>query len=475
MISLNKTFKYTFISIVVAEILSLLGYLYPTVGQVCFLIILLLALILSLKKLEYGLYILLAELFIGSKGYLFFANISHARISIRIALFTIIFLVWIFQRIKKDEIIILKNKIARVFLIFGVYLIIGFLVGIKNNGLGNAFFDFNAWIFFAAAFIFFDTIDSKEVIKNVVQILLAASTWLSLKTIGILISFSRGLDWIGGPFYKWIRDTGVGEVTHVSGTVFRIFIQSQLYVMIGFLIALAFVIYQKKLSRKEICFSAIYLYLTSLTILISQSRSFWVGGVCGLGILFILARWQLNLKIKKTALLAVLLIAMVISETFVINVLTANYSGNLIASRFENLEKEAAGLSRINQLQPLKENIFQQMIFGYGFGKTLTYQSNDPRILQTHPGGIYTTYAFEWGYLDIWLKIGLVGLLLYLFLIYEIIKFSLKNFKENPALTAGLLAGLIFILITNIFSPYLNHPLGIGYLMLMSAITMVKS
>ena len=137
--------------------------------------------------------------------------------------------------------------------------------------------------------------------------------------------------------------------------------------------------------------------------------------------------------------------------------------------RFANLESESAGISRLNQLQPLLYNISQQALFGYGFGKELTYQSSDPRILKTHPDGIYTTYAFEWGYLDIALKLGVIGLLVYLALIGMLFYLGILNLKSN-ILNLGLLTGLLALCVTNIFSPYLNHPLGIGYIMLISAI-----
>jgi len=90
----------------------------------------------------------------------------------------------------------------------------------------------------------------------------------------------------------------------------------------------------------------------------------------------------------------------------------------------------------------------------YGFGKELTYQSNDPRVLQNHPDGLYTTYAFEWGYLDIALKIGVVGLLVYLALIVQLFYRGIFNFEFSifKLLSIGLLVGLVALCVTNIFS-----------------------
>ncbi|HSD12466.1 MAG TPA: hypothetical protein VLC10_02810, partial [Patescibacteria group bacterium] len=42
--------------------------------------------------------------------------------------------------------------------------------------------------------------------------------------------------------------------------------------------------------------------------------------------------------------------------------------------------------------------------------------------------------------------------------------------KQKAVVTAGLLAGAVALLATNVFSPYLNHPLGIGTLMLLGAL-----
>ena len=95
--------------------------------------------------------------------------------------------------------------------------------------------------------------------------------------------------------------------------------------------------------------------------------------------------------------------------------------------------------------------------------------SDDPRIVPTtaNGSGEFTTYAFEWGYLDMILKFGILGTLIYLILIFKVLK---KLFVIN----LGFALGLIALLVINIFSPYLNHPLGIGFVILCSSIVYAK-
>ena len=469
----NKLFKYTFLFLVLIELFSLLTYLLPPLNQAAFFVVLALALVLSLIKLEYGLYLVLAELFIGGHGYLFAFDINGANLSIRIGLFLVVLAVWIIKKIRnqKSEIRLDKKLLISYFL-FLISVLYGLINGLANNQLSNVFFDANAWIFFALTPVFLSVIKNENIIKNILQVLTGATTYLALKTIGVLFLFSHNITGIGGLFYQWLRDTGVGEITYISGSLFRVFFQSQLYCLIGFFVVLALLLYNFKLKDwKNYLGPAIYLYLVSLAIIISQSRSFWVGGLAALAILLIFAVWRFGFRIKKTAVLVMILAVMIIDQLFFIKIITNDFSGNLVADRFANLQTEAAGQSRLNQLKPLAESIFQQMIFGYGFGKTLTYQSNDPRIVKAYPGGIYTTYAFEWGYLDIWLKIGLFGLMVYLALIGMLYYRGIMNYESGiKGLNIGLLVGLTALVVTNIFSPYLNHPLGIGYIMLATAI-----
>ena len=102
-------------------------------------------------------------------------------------------------------------------------------------------------------------------------------------------------------------------------------------------------------------------------------------------------------------------------------------------------------------------------------------------MLKNNPTGEFTTFAFEWGYLDLWYKMGILGPLAYLGLIGSILLTlwrAIKNQSEMilsginiRGLSLGLFAALIALTVVHFFTPYLNHPLGIGFIILSSIFT----
>ena len=193
------------------------------------------------------------------------------------------------------------------------------------------------------------------------------------------------------------------------------------------------------------------------------------------------------LKIKKTlyflgifilsGIFALFLIAVTVKFPYPDSQTNFN-AAKLLSERAKTVSGEAGVSSRWSLLPELWGEIKKAPIRGQGFGAEVTYKSSDPRVLEKNPDGFYTTYAFEWGWLDVWLKIGFLGLLTYLVLIFLIVhkiiwpvikegKFNL-NFENGFKLS--LAVGLAAISIINFFSPYLNHPLGIGYLLLLTSL-----
>lgn len=464
----GRYFKITLLAILLVEIVSLIGYYLPIFNIIGFLCVILVTSILSFYKIEYSLYFLLTELFIGGKGYLFSLEYGDTLISIRIALFILLFLFWIGKLIMKKKIDFLFSSFRNYWLFLMVFVVWGIMNAFLNNNIfSNIFFDANAWFFVFLIFPAFDIVKDKRMIKNILQILFASIFLLSLKTLLVLSIFTN-LGWREGTwsygFYRWIRETGVGEVTLMGDNFFRVFFQSQVWILVGFFVVLSFFFLESKLINKKNILLNLLLSISFAAIVISYSRSFWVGGVGAL-ILFFIFLFYSKQKKNKIFCFSRRLLFVIFIGLFIIYLISPASIG-LLGDRTK-LNNESAVSSRWNLLNPLWSEVKENWLLGAGFGKTITYKTEDPRFLEISPDGLNTTYAFEWGYLDIWLKLGIGGLLAYLILLGKIFYEGLIHTRKD-IFFVGLLAGLVALCITNVFSPYLNHPLGIGYIVLLS-------
>jgi hypothetical protein len=491
----GKYFRLALVSLAFFELLSLIGYLEPLVGQLVFFAIVLATLFLSLEKLEYGVYIVLAELFVASKGYLFYLELNGLLVSLRIALFLILVSVWL----AKIVVYYVQNKnfgsyfkirqsnLFKWYLLIFVFLIWGIMNGfLQNNTFANVFFDANGWLYFFLVFVFFDTIISSEQTRNILQIFLASVLILCLKTFVLLFIFSHQMieTW---SIYRWLRTAGLAEVSQMSATGFyRIFFQSQIYILIAFFVLLSYIFWRFKENFVWLKSTKTQLFIFNIfllsAIIVSLSRSFWIGFLAGLVIFLTLIIFYQQAKFKEIIRLSIYCLGIAVFSLILIFLVVkfpypppAEVSlASMLSKRTTDLD-EVAAQSRWNLLGPLWQAVKNDFLTGSGFGKTVTYQSQDPRQLSRSQSGLYTTYAFEWGYLDIWLKLGLLGLIAYLILIFKIWQTGWQKFKkqndynQEKKLIFGLLLGILIIAITSIFSPYLNHPLGIGYLLLISA------
>jgi len=499
----NKNlFVLTLIILVFIEIISFNGFLVPVINYIGFFIIFLTTVVLSWRKIEFGLLIALVELIISSKGYLFYFNYNEHLISIRIAIWFAVMFVWsikLFIKFSKNlkildqsydlgyakfgvwqQYLYKKNVLQNLFYTLLVFIIFGIINGFLNhNQLKNIFFDFNGWLYFLYIFPVLDIIKIKN-LKNFYIIFFSVITWLCLKTFLFLYIFSHSF-LINGQIYKWIRTSGVGEITQMSNGFSRVFLQSHIFVVVAFfIISFLSINFFKQKQKKEFLLSILFLSILIAVNLISFSRSNWAGIIVGIFIFFILSIfihgwkkiWIPILTQLVSVILGLLIITIIVKFPFP-QAGTEFNASKMIKNRASEITTEAGVSSRWNLLSPLFGEIKQYSIFGKGFGSTITYISNDPRIREKNSDGIYTTYAFEWGLLDIWLKIGLFGLLIYIAIIFNIIynllKQSLKdkkNISKNNLINLGIAVSLIVLFVINIFSPYLNHPLGIGIILL---------
>lgn len=488
---MKKYFRLTLLFLVLAEIFSFCGFLYPSFNKVCFLSILIIALIASLKKLEYGIYILLAELFAGSFGYAFFYDFNGTAISLRIGLFLIIMSAWLAKMANKKNReegikLIKENKFIKYYFLLHVFLIWGVIAGfLYRNGASNVFFDSNAYIYFGLLFPLITEILTLEQVKNIFLIFAASVIVVSTKTMLLLYVFSHKMYYAMGFLYRWVRDYRFAEITEMKYGFYRVFSQAHIYVLI-LLFFMVFFIFshlskeKEKDTGKKIFFAALYI-ISLAVIIIDLSRSFWAGGFAGVLFMYYIFIFVMRYPWKKLLNITLMLFSGAVVAFVIIMAVVkfpypkenGEFSADLLSDRVTELIGESGAKSRWNLLPILAAAAEKHIFLGSGFGATVTYQSSDPRIRSLNSSGEYKTYAFEWGYLDIILKIGILGMAAYLWLIWKILSkgWEIIRGKNNySAVISGCMIGIILILATSIFSPYMNHPLGIGYIMLCSVI-----
>jgi len=486
-INLGKLFKLLALLLLV-EVLSYLSFLFPDISPYIFSALALVALGLSFYRLEYGLLLVLAELFVGSMGHLFYFTVGSYQVPLRIVLWGIVLLAYVIkfigQLIKEKSQSAYWQKIKnwpllKYFLLLFLFIIIALLNGLLHgHGFMTIFSDFNAWLYFLLLFPVLAVYrqPATEVFSHLRLVFLASALWLSLETLFILFAFTHNLSFTPD-IYAWLRRTIVGEVTPTLSGWPRIFIQSQIYSALAFFLVFwsgrSVTPVRKFFSRQNLLLIAAAAWFLS-AILISFSRSFWVGLAAALLFALILIKRFYNFS---AALRAVFWLLASGAGAFLIIYLVAIFPyptpGAFNADFLSRLksQNDAAVASRWSLWPVLLKQIEREPFLGQGFGATVTYYSRDPRVLQQNPSGLYTTYAFEWGYLDLWLKLGIFGLLAYLFLLFKIMVYSWPKKGAGPNnLAFALATGVIFLAVTNIFTPFLNHPLGIGFLLLSSCL-----
>lgn len=428
--------------------MSLLSFVYPALGPWFFFLTIGGFFILTWWRLEYGLVALFGELFLGVHGYL----LSWQGLSLRIALF-LIFMVVAFWRLFPERIHVLQIIRQQWRIMMGwsflvLWITVTGLNGLQNNPSNHVLFDINAYFFLGLfPIIFYLAKSGRWPGRLLWNVLLGSLLVLAGHALGTFWLFSRQGFYPSAIFvYRWLRGDRILEVTSLPAGFWRIFGQSYLYVL------LAFFLLVRAWLEKRISWQATWLFFTAAAfiLLVALSRSYWVGLAAG-GLVFAFEIWRQNF-LDRHLLNLVIIVALAVGLAWSVAWLVARPVTGVATERAIKLEGEPAFDSRKNQLAPLWHSIKKHPLIGSGFGTSLSYISADPR----HPG-LYTTFAFEWGYLDMWLKFGLIGLTLFGWWLWSVWR------AVDKKIGFGSLPVLVALLAIHMFSPYLNHPLGLGY------------
>ncbi|MBI5230029.1 MAG: O-antigen ligase family protein [Candidatus Magasanikbacteria bacterium] len=468
-----------FVALIAVEAISLLGFLYPQFAFAFFVLVAVGAAALAFFYPRDFLYVTFVELAVGGMGYLFFAHIGGFSVSIRLAFFVIACAAALYHGIKNHTFFrITESALWGKWLWLAFFAALGVVHGLLRGYNPRAvFFDVNAYFFLAYIWVWIVFLRTREDLNALKPYALAAVSFLAFKTALIYFVFTHAVPLNVPLIYKWIRDTGVGELTPAQGGFYRVFFQSHIYLIIGWIYAMIALLKEESRMRRWLLWGFSAFVVSSLIMSLSRSFALGLASAAGSMLFVVLIFWRFT--IKETLRYGGLMIASVLGGVLMVLAVTfwpypARNPFSLSDAWGTRFTYDAAASSRWAELSPLWRAVKDDWLLGAGFGKTVTYISNDPRVRAEHPNGEFTTTAFEWGYLDIWLKIGIFGLLAYLIILKNIFVGLFKSAHacvlrgnwEEVIVPSTLAFSLLALAVIHIFTPYLNHPLGFGIVIL---------
>jgi O-antigen ligase len=442
---------------------SFVGSRVPPLGWLIAGAFCLLLVFLFTRSFSAGVLFVLAELAAGSLGHLF---VFPHGVSIRMAFFVLALVATAVRlfRSEEDRFFVRKNVFRPEFLFLSVAIVYGFFRGLLSQPFGQVVGDANAYAFFLLLPTFllaFKDISTREL---AVPVLLGATSATAVLTLVLLFLFTHNTpEPILRMLYKWVRDFGLGEITRAPGGFYRVFFQAHIWNFILYVWSAALLVRAPK--QRWLWIPAM---LSAAVVFVSFSRTFWLSAALAMavGVLVVFCLRTTRRLFFRYVLSALLVSAFGLALPFA---LTRSVSSAAIA-RAGAVGGEAAIDSRFNLLPVMIGAIREHPVLGSGFGKSLTYVTKDPRLLAYFPDGNYTTTAFEWGWLDFWLKMGIAGIIAFAVLVFTVLKKLWQTLAaaETSWLAFAFFLSVIGVSLAHAFSPWLNHPLGIGLLLLVS-------
>ena len=486
---LGKTFAVTLAVMAAVTLLAIPVQHQQVPSLIALAVIGVVTMIAAYRNSLFGLLIAFGEIMIGGHGHLLEASVGGFSLSLRMVIFAAVMLAWLVTSIKTKQ--WPKFQVLRdtPWLLLLLAVGIGTIIGFAQNNAGNAFDDANSYVTIAYLLPLLSIVWDNNKKRELLQVLAASTVFICVNTLLIVFLFTHLPGGLLRGVYEFVRDARIAEVTLLTGPkffvshflsaaspwYFRVFEPAHFFllVMVFVLVAARFTLWKQ---AKMPGLAQALLVLCIATFVASLSRSFVLGAAVALSAIGFFVVLLSGAKLwRKQAINVVrvggLAVLGVVLFWAVIVCPIPKHPNLQDAAFYKSSQADDRGTavsSRWNLLYPMYQEIMGSPMLGRGFGHEVTYKSDDPRIRATNPSGEYTTYRFEWGYQDIWLKMGLLGLIAfvwYLVVVSRAFYYTWQKHEETRWLTLGLYAGVVALFVAHVFSPYLNHPIGLGYML----------
>lgn len=395
-------------------------------------------------------YVLVAEILLGGNGHF----IEFFGIALRTWIVGIFLLVFFFDAFRKKHFSLfrLPRPLTLPLIGIGSAVILAMITGFVNGHDSRAIiqdsipFAFLLLLFPAREFVTKDRFPFYQKLTRAYLLLAAIFSLVSL------FLFSSGITMLQDPYYKWFRDTAGGKITDVGNHFFRIVLPEHILLVPIMLFLVASIMKKRSVHILSDRIQWVHFAIAVIPFALNLSRTYFLAFFIGLFFLFSRERWKIWLIVSAGSILLALSIFSVLhlaasrGQSFGFELLTGRFSS--IAS--PDTERSAA--TRKTLLPPIWKEIKKHPMIGSGLGATISF--TDPISKEN-----ITTRHFDWGYLEIWTELGLLGLLSYLSLIIYL-------FFHTTGSTRASVAALAFM---NVTTPALFHVFGVVILVYLLA------
>ncbi len=468
---LGKPFRYALLGFIGLFVLSMIGYFTHT-SLFILVVFGLVTSIITFRKVEWGLTVAFLELLSNAHGYILYDSIGTVRISARMIVFLAVFLGWGIALVARRESVYVNKSRFIPFLFLVAAIVIGGIVGLTHRSALAVFQDGNAYLYFLYLIPILSVSWDSLKQRVALQILAASMVFTTAVSLIILYAFTHLSQTFLRVMYVYLRDIRFAEMTNIGMGMYRIFEQTQVFAVVFGFILLERVFRNQDQKKRWVTIALLSCVFVS--ILVGMSRSFLFGFIVAVLILAVWLMVGLRISIRNWLLgIGSIVVSMAIAFTLIYSTVVFPFPHTRAAGEYltgvfgeRAIGTDVAVSSRWNLLRPMLDLIKSDPILGNGFGQTVTFITDDPRIRAIHPDGSWTTTSMEWGWLEIWLKMGILAPIGFVILFACVVLASTKLFKTEKAwVGVWVIEFMTFLYFTHFFSPYLNHPIGIGLIL----------
>lgn len=433
------------------------------------------------------------ECVLGSSG----RWLTFGSLSIRILLFIICFFLTlpnVFRNLRN----LIRNPHLVLTVLFGMYLVIGAIIGWQyGNNLAFIKNDISSFLALALLPGFLSTVCTARRTTFITDLVFYGSLILATMTVFLHFFFSVATDAQINAINSWLNRYSIGGLSTMITGMQRIYMKSQIFLQVGVLLGLRKIWCNKRLFRWLFCLAEGILVFGCL---LTYTRGFWVGLAFSALVALILCPQKWKEALYTVGITAALVVGLFLVSSLTYGKPVATYElinrfnpdlisgavflpnasdpGFLDPSDPDYLETEPtdpstpdadtdAVMIRRETLRLLSQQIKAHPVFGNGLGANLQEIRDDGKV--------------EYMYLDIFMKLGLVGFVLFFgvfFLpLYPMLKNRLRWFARNKTIgwestqmqNTMLLAGYVGVAATSYLNPFMINPMGILLVMLLAA------